>query len=161
MGATRAATPDSVYASWSDDQRAAADRMEERYNHDVRLQLAELVHTNYVSVASDDSLQRLAVLYRRQLTDIDLGVLVGGPARACMVRAKISDIEREQQCRSALAECWLASEDGTHCYTAFVSRGGLAAVAHHDAPAPTYHLARILDHANRAQGLPCVMAERN
>jgi hypothetical protein len=145
---------DSVYADWSDEERAAADDMEERYNAGVRCEIAELVHTQYTRVAPDESLRRLATLYRRELEDLDCGDLIGGPARSRLARAKLTDVEREQQLRAALAATWQASETGTHCYSAYASRGGLAAVVYHGATPPSYRLAAMLDHANWARGLP-------
>jgi hypothetical protein len=154
---TKAFSPDSVYATWSEDERAAADRVEDKYNHELRCQLAEQVGTQYVRLAPDESLRHLATVYGRELEDIESGELCGGAARARVVRAKLADIEREQECRSALAESWLASEDGTHCYTGFVSRGGLDAVLHHGATRPTYHLAAMLDRLNWERGQPHVL----
>lgn len=151
------ATPDSVYAGWTADERAAVDRLEARYNAELRCQLGELVHTQYARVAPDASLTRLAVVYRRQLEDIGRGDLAGGAERARLVRVKLRDINREREMRAVLAESWLAAESGTHCYTAFMARGGLTAVAGHGAPPPTYHLARILDRVNQERGLPHVL----
>jgi hypothetical protein len=151
-------SPESVYAAWSDDERVAADRIEEKYNQERRCQLAELVGTSYVRVAPDESLRHLATVYRGELEDIDRAHLCGGAARARVARAKLVDVEREQEARAALADSWLANEDGTHCYTAFVSRGGLDAVLHHGATPPSYHLAAMLDRLNWERGFPHVLA---
>jgi hypothetical protein len=154
----RGYSPDSVYAEWSQDERAAADRMEDLFNQGERVALAERVHTQYVRVAPDASLVNLAISYRRQIEDISSGQLTGGPARPRLVRAKLADVEREQQYRTALAQSWLATGGGTHCYSAYVSRGGLEAVARHGAPAPSYQLAMQLDRLNYRRGLPHVLA---
>ncbi len=66
-------------------------------------------------------------------------------------------MEREQEFRAALAHSWLAIEYGTHSLTAFEARGGLAAVLEHDAPAPSYDLAVLLDRQQFLRGLPCVL----
>ena len=150
--------PDSVYAGWSDEERAAADRAEDDDNRQTRCQLAELVHSQYVRVAGDDSLRDLATLYRRELEDVASGRLVGGDQRARVVRARLSEVERAQECRAALASAWLAAADGTHCYTAFAARGGLDAVRNHAAPPPSYHLATMLDRRNALRELPHVLA---
>lgn len=150
--------PDSIYAGYTAVERDAADRMEAEFNHETRLHLASLVHTNHVRVSSDASLARLAKHYRRQLEDIADGSLSGGEGRARLVRAQLHDVEREQGYRSRLADSWLAGEGGTHCYGAFEARGGLGAVLYHGATPPTYYLAAMLDWRNWKRGLPHVLA---
>lgn len=149
---------DSAYAAWSADERSAADRAEVRFNADQRRHLAGQVSTAYVRVAADDNLRNLARTCRRQLEDIASGDLSGGEPRARLICAMLTDIEREQECRQALAQSWLAREDGTHCYSAYEARGGLGAVLRHGAVPPTYHLAAILDRLNWQRGLPHVLA---
>lgn len=157
MMTERGYSPATVYAEWSQDEQGAADRMEELFNQGERVALAEKVHTQYVRVAPDASLSNLASDYRHQIEDIASGRLTGGPARLRLVRAKLADAEREQQYRTALAQCWLATDAGTHCYSAYVSRGGLEAVARHGAPAPSYQLAVQLDYLNYRRGMPHVL----
>lgn len=156
MTSTRFA-PDSIYAEWSTEERAAADRAEDRHNSEVRCQMAEKVGTNYVSVTGDDSLRSLAITYRRQLEDIGSGNLTGGEPRARVVRARLKDVEREQEFRAAMAGSWLAATDGTHSYTAFVARGGLAAVRDYGATPASYRLAALLDWTNWKRGQPHVL----
>lgn len=151
-------SPTSIYATWTSDQRAAADRAEADFNRAQRCgRLAELVHTAYIRVATDDSVRRLATQYRLELEGIQSGDLAGGRQRARQTRIRLTDVEREQQIRAALAESWLAREDGTHCYTAYEARGGLEAVAYYGAPAPSYELAVQLDRLNWRCGLPHVL----
>jgi len=104
-----------------------------------------------IGLARDDSLRRLAKAYRRDLEDIADGDL--HPGRKAVIAARLRDIEREQDFRATLRECWLAAEDGTHSYTAFDARGGLEAVLNHGASAPSYQLAMRLDQERQARGL--------
>lgn len=149
-------SPDSRYATWSVEERIAAGRAEERFNGDARCRLAEGIGRNYVRVATDDSLLSLLRTYRRQLEDVESGDPCGDE-RAALARAKLAEIEREQQARAALAQSWLAADNGTHCYPSYAARGGLAAVAHHGAPKPSYQLAAKLDRLNWLRGLPHVL----
>jgi len=154
--------PDSVYAEWSEAERAAADRIEEESN-DRRAGLLALRDANEhhsVHGLPDESLRHLAKAYRRELEDIEDGDLVDDSkkgARTRLVRAKIADIEAEQDYRAALAESWCASEDGTHSFTGFMARGHLTGVIHHGATPPSYDLARKLDERNFRLGLPHVL----
>jgi len=145
--------PDSVYASWSRAERAASDRIEAERNQQDRTALArrDAAEGHPISLAPDDSLRRLAKAYRRDLEDIADGDL--HPGRKAVITARLRDIEREQDFRATLRECWLAAEDGTHSYTAFHARGGLEAVLDHGAPAPSYQLAMRLDQERQARGL--------
>lgn len=151
--------PDSSYATWTPAQRAASARMEDQFNsnraRDLALRDEKLGHT--VRGMTDDMLRRLAITYARTIEDIEAGDEHGTPARVRMIKAQIRDIEREQAFRGALAESWLASEDGTHCYSSFQARGGLAAVLNHGAPAPTYDLAVLLDCERHLRGLSTVL----
>jgi hypothetical protein len=151
-------SPSSIYASWSAAEQLASDRTEEQYNQGMRCRLAEQVGARYVAVAPDDSLQNLATVYDREREDIGRGDLCGDKHRAHVVALKLGDLEREQGCRAALAQSWLASEDGTHCYTAYVARGGLDAVHNYGARRPSYQLAAMLDRLNWRRGLPHVLA---
>lgn len=163
--------PDSVYAEWTADERAASDRMEGDFNATRRaiLASADLMRRSdpvkqpkdtgplYISGPtvrghSDDMLQRAAKRMRRQLEDIAEGdhtLPAKGPrgvkARVRFLNVVLRDIEREQEFRAALAYSWLAAEDGTHCYTAYQARGGLDAVLNHGAPPASYDLAVTLD----------------
>jgi hypothetical protein len=149
----------TCYATWSTEQREASDRMERLYNQQRRCGLAQgaaaLGHP--ISTATDDMLRSLAKTYTRQLEDVEDGSLAGGDKRARMLRAKLLDIEREQDFRAALAESWLASEDGTHCYTSFMARGGLGGVLHEGATPPSYELAVFLDRDHWRRGLAHVL----
>jgi hypothetical protein len=158
MAATSSFSPDSLYAAWSVEERVAADRAEEEFNRNRRCQLAELVHTNAIGVLADDSLHRLGTVYGRQHQDVAAGDLPGGASRARLLEARLAAIARERDSRAALARSWLATEDGTHCYTAFVARGGLDAVFSHGAPPPSNHLAAMLDWLNWRRGGPHVLA---
>jgi hypothetical protein len=155
--AERGCCPGSVYAGWGPEGRAASDRQEARFNHGEGLVRAEQVGTQPLRVADDDGLSSLARTYRRQLEDVLDDDLVGGEVRARLLRVRLADIQREQDARAALAASWLASEGGTHCYTAFVARGGLEAVAHHGSTPPSYQLAAQLDRLNYDQGQPYVL----
>ena len=154
--------PDSVFAEWSDEERAAADRIEEESN-DRRagvLALRDANEHHSVHGLPDDSLRHLAKLYRRELEDIEDGDLVDDSKtgkRTKLVKAKIADIEAEQAYRAALAESWCAAEDGTHSVTAFFARGHLTGVIYHGATPPSYDLARKLDERNWLEGKPHVL----
>jgi len=151
--------PDSVYAEWTPAQRAAADRIERDYNarRSSILALAEEQSGHTVRGLSDDQLPRAATTTRRALEDIESGARAGSTARARLLRARLRDIEAEQVFRRALAETWHATEFGTHSYTAFEARGGLAAVVEHGAPPPSYDLAVLLDRERFERGLSCVL----
>lgn len=151
--------PDSVYAEWTKAQREAADRVEAASNAQRRciLAQADAAAGHPVTGQPDDSLRRLAVVYRRELEDVLAGDVPGGERRSQLLRAKLHDIACEQEFRAALAESWLADEDGTHSYTAFQARGGLQAVVENSAPAPSYDLALLLDREHFLRGLPTVM----
>jgi len=145
--------PDSVYASWDEEERASADRMERVKNNRERhiLALRDANDGHPVTGGDDEMLRRLAKKYRRDLEDIAAGDL--NPGRKAVISARLRDIEREQELRATLRECWLADENGTHCRSTFEARGGLAAVIDHGAPGPTYELAMFLDQERQARGL--------
>lgn len=156
-------SPDSPYATWGAEERDASDRMEADYNAQARARLALLAadrgHPIYMPVDCPDSmLSNLLKRWRRNLEDVEDGSLGGGKRRARMLRARITDIEVEQGRRSALAESWRATEDGTQCYSAFQGRGGLAAVLDHGATPPSYDLAVTLDWERHQHGLSTVLA---
>jgi len=138
-------TPDCAYATWTRTMRRASDRMEADYNDNARVVLARRDETQGHTVHGqpDDSLRRLATIFRRELEDIAEGALPR--ARRPLAEARLRDVERESEFRRALAESWLAAESGTHCYSAFDARGGLEAVLNHGAPPPSYSLAVTLD----------------
>jgi hypothetical protein len=71
--------------------------------------------------------------------------------------ARLRDTEREQEFRAALAHSWRASETGTHCYSEFQARGGLAAVLNNKAQPPSYDLAILLDWEHCQHGLAHVL----
>jgi hypothetical protein len=124
--------------------------MEADYNSQARARLALLAAERghpftATTDITDGMLRRLLKEYRRDLEDVEDGSLHGGEPRARLLRAQVADIEREQERRAVLAECWRASEGGTHCYSAFQGRGGLLAVVDHDARPPSYELAVLLD----------------
>lgn len=154
--------PDSVYAEWSTEERAAADFIEEASN-DRRACLLALRDANEhhtVHGCPDESLRQLAKACRRVLEDIEDGDLVDDSKknrRTALVKAKIADIEAEQAYRAVLAESWCAAEDGTHSFTSFMARGHLTGVIHHGATPPSYDLARRLDELNWRQGKPHVL----
>jgi hypothetical protein len=151
--------PESAYASWTKAQRAAADRVEAASNIQRRgiLAQADAAAGHPLMGQPDDSLRWLAKKYSRDLEDVESGDLAGGDKRARLLRAQLHDIAVTQEYRAALAESWLADEDGTHSYTAFQARGGLRAVLDNSAPAPSYDLAIFLDHEHFLRGLPTVM----
>lgn len=152
-------TADSVYAEYTADQLAVCDRMEADYNRDrcaIRAMTDENAgHT--VSRMPDDMLVSLAKSYRRHIEDIDDGSRNAAKGERKGTEIQLRDIAREQEYRAALAESWLATFWGTHDYTAYAGRGGLAAVAHHDAPRISYELARLLDLRNWRDGEPHVI----
>lgn len=150
---------DSAYATWTQGERDAADRMERESNmrQGAVLALADEARGHDVRGMTDDSLRRLARVYTREIEDVRSGDLPGGKRREKLNEARLSDIAAEQGIRAALRECWLADERGTHSYTAFVGRGGLLAVRDHGAPAASYDLAIRLDHLNHMHGRPTVL----
>lgn len=152
-------SPDSAYASWSQEERESSDRMEAYFQGQRRtiLAQAEANAGHPISYRPDESLRRLAKTWRRELEDVQCGDRNGGKRREALLKARLRDIEAEQDVRAALRESWLASEDGTHSYTGFMGRGGLAAVRDHGATPPSYPLAEQLDYLNHMRGLPTVL----
>lgn len=150
--------PESVYAEWTTAQREASDRMEAEANSRQSAVLArrDAADGHTVRGMADDSLRRMAVRLRRDLEDIEAGDQPA--AKRAVTTARLRDVEGEQAIRGALAECWLASEDGTHCYTGFMARGGLGAVLDHGAVPASYWLAETLDWRNWRQGKAHVLA---
>lgn len=152
--------PGSVYSAWTSEQQAAAGRIEVEVNHRRRARLAlgfsDAGHP--IRGLTDAGLRRLAKHHRRDIEDIVSGDLVGGSRRRRLAAVELRDVEREQEFRAVLAECWLAREDGTHSYTMFHARGGLLAVLDHGAPPPSYELAVMLDRDMWRHGQPCVLA---
>lgn len=153
--------PDSTYAAWTKLRREAADRLERQYNDEIRRQRAEQAPSNHIPLVGDDSLRQFNTQFRRQLEDIASGDLPGGEKRARVVRGKLARIGLEQNSRTALAESWLAHEDGTDDYSMFEARGGLKAVRDHGATAPTFQLAARLDRLNFDRGMPHVLQWKN
>jgi hypothetical protein len=173
-------SPDSVYATHPPEWVEAADRMEADYNarRSAILSTADLMRRSdpvkqpkntgplwiagpTVRTYTDEMLSRARKRYRRELEDIAEGDhnlpatgRSGVKARVRFLGVVLLDVEREQEFRAALAESWLAAEGGTHCYTSFQGRGGLAAVADHGATPPSYDLAVLLDRENFRRGLP-------
>lgn len=147
------------YSTFSAEEIAISDRMEDDYNrqHAATRALADEKAGHTVRGMTDGSLARLRVVYTRQIEDIDAGQVTGGKRRRRLVEVKLTDIGREQEFRAALAESWLAREDGTHCYTSFQGRGGLAAVMLGEAVAPSYDLAVLLDWEHWKRGLVHVL----
>lgn len=155
--------PDSAYATWTAEQREISDRMEADYNMEASARLGLIAGDRGHPITAttdcpDGMLRRLVKQYRRNLEDVDDGSLHGGRSRARMLRAQIADIEREQERRAVLAECWQASETGTHSYSDFQGRGGLLAVVDHGARPPSYELAVLLDWEHWKLGLEHVLA---
>jgi len=153
--------PDSVYAEYTKTERRIADRVEEESN-DRRagvLALADANAHHTVRGCTDGGLRSLLKTYRRELEDIEDGDLPDDKSRPRerLAKAKIADIEREQEFRAVLAETWQAAEDGTHSFTGFMARGHLTGVIHHGATPPSYDLAQKLDWRNWKQGLPHVL----
>lgn len=151
------------YATFSADELASADRMEAQYNAAHRRDRAIAAENagHSVRYATDGSLRRLAKFYARRLEDIDEGDRTVSAAHRRLLVAQQRDIEREQDFRAALAESWLATEDGTDCYTAFQGRGGLAAVLDGSATPASYDLAVTLDWEHWKCGLPHVLDWRS
>jgi len=157
--------PDSVYAEWGPAEREASDRIEADGNMRRAAVLArrDEASGHTVDGYTDDMLRSAAKRYRRELEDIAEGdhhLPPKGPrgvnARVRFLEAALADIQSGQAYRAALAESWHAAEDGTHCYTGFVARGGLSAVIHNSAVPPSYELARLLDWERFKKGLPSV-----
>jgi hypothetical protein len=155
--------PDSVYATYTAEWRAAADHMEAEFNGQRNVERARLAagQGHPIRCASDASLRRLATRCRRDLEDVGTGDLAGAAERAQMLEAQLHDVECEQAARAALAESWRAREDGTHSYSAFQGRGGLRAVLEDGAAPPSYELAALLDWEHWTLGRPCVLAWRD
>lgn len=124
---------------------------EEQFNQQFGVVLAR-TRGQTISGLTDDALQYAAARLRRALHDSP----TSNPDRRRLQR-DLGAVEREQQFRQCLTDTWLAREDGTHCYTAFAERGGLAAVLAGDAPPPSYALAVILDWERCQQGQPHVL----
>lgn len=149
--------PDSVYATWSAGQRAAADRMEAQFNSRrstvIETRAQALAHP--VPSWPDDILRRTAKRLRRSLEDIADGDESEG--KRPLVMAQLRDVEAEQERRAALTEYWAASGDGTHCYSAFQGRGGVLAVREDRAVPPSYDLAHLLDWEAWRRGAECAL----
>ena len=147
--ATAGYAPDSVWAEYTDAQREISARMERESNMRRSAVLARQDETagHPVSGYTDGMLASAAKRCRRELEDIAEGdhhLPAKGPrgvkTRVRFVEAMLATVQREQDVRAALAESWLAAEDGTHSYTDFAGRGGPSAVLHHGATPPSYDL---------------------
>lgn len=154
--------PDSVYAEYNAEEREIFDRQESEADSRIATMLAvrdeHRGHT--VRGCTDDGLRGLLKTYRRELEDVEDGDLPDSRTghRARVLKAKIADIEGEQNWRAAFAESWLATERGTHSVTGYAARGGLKAVLDHGAIPPSYDLAAKLDWRNWKEGRPHVLA---
>ncbi len=166
MGATQLEiadgfAPDSVYAEYTKKEREIFDRQEDEANHRWGTVLAVRDEQKHHTVrgCTNDGLRSLLKTYRRELEDIEDGDLADSKTgyRSRMVKAKMADIEREQEFRAVLAETWQAAERGTHSFTGFMARGALGGVLRHGATPPSYDLAQKLDWRNWKQGLPHVL----
>lgn len=151
--------PDSAYASWCEEGRAAADRVEAdanmRHSRNLAIRAANQGHPLWEF--GDDSLRRFAKRYARMVEDHEDGTQPLAEGHLRLTKIRLLDVEREQDYRAALAEAWLATDDGTHSYSSFQARGGLEAVLHHGATPPSYELATALDWENWKRGLPHVL----
>jgi hypothetical protein len=160
--ASKGFAPDSVYAEYSAEEREIVDRQEDESNHRHATTLALRDEKEHFTVRgmTDDGLRRLLKTYRRELEDVEDGDLADSKTghRARILKAKIKDIQREQDWRAALAESWMATWEGTHSVTGYAARGGLDAVVNHGATPPSYDLAARLDWRNWKHGLPHVLA---
>lgn len=159
--------PDSVYASWTEAEREMSDRMEDQSNnHRARdAELARQESHNHLFGFSDDALRRLRKHYLRDIEDIEDGesVLFSPTSKTAngtlrLLRAKLHDVEVLQETRKALATSWLATDNGTRCYSSFIARGGLKAVRDNGARPAHYSLAQILDWERWKQGTAHVLA---
>ncbi|HUB99618.1 MAG TPA: hypothetical protein VMS11_07335 [Solirubrobacterales bacterium] len=154
--------PDSVYAECTTDEQEISDRIEREANlrHATMLAVRDERRHHTVRGCTDDGLRHLLKTYRRELEDVEDGDLPDSKTghRARVLKAKIADIEGEQEWRAALAETWQAAGNGTHSITGYLARGGLAAVIDHGAPPPSYDLASRLDWRNWKEGRPHVLA---
>lgn len=153
--------PDSIYAEWTTEEREASDRMEAVYNHERHLEALDRFgpHTkHWLRFTPDDSLRSAAKRHRREIEDIEDGTLADDAKgrRLRLTRARLHDVECEQEFRQTLAETWQAREDGTHSITGYHARGGLDAVLNHGATPPSYPLAILLDYTNSLRGEPTV-----
>ena len=153
--------PDSPYASWTKKFREASDRMEAVYNHERHLEALDRFgpHTkHWLRFTPDDSLRSAAKRHRRAIEDIEAGDLTDDAKgrRLRLTRARLHDVECEQEFRQTLTETWQAREDGTHSITGYHGRGGLDAVINHGATPPSYPLAVLLDRLNSLRGEPTV-----
>jgi protocatechuate 3,4-dioxygenase beta subunit len=153
--------PESVHAELTDEQREISARMEREFNSRESTRFAREDEHAYHPVhrGTDDMLRKSAKRIRRQLEDIAEGELhdTKTGSRRRMLEAQLHDIEVEQEIRAALRETWQADEKGTHSYTDFKGRGGLAAVIDHGATPPSYHLAKLLDWEHFERGLAHVL----
>lgn len=149
--------PDSPYARLNTIERTTLEAAE--CEHNMRAAavaiLAGQTRGGTVRRMSD---RMLTILHRRASHKIESALKEGDARRARLLRARQRDLACEMAMRHALAEAWLAVEDGTCSYVAFQARGGLAAVAEHGATPPSYQLAILLDFEAHRRGLSCTLA---